>query len=312
MRFSARRQYSSPRRSPAKAIFSLILLLLVAAVAVRGFLLFKDSRIGKFDRFNVVIIAQPTTLVSVNAKDQTAIAVALPDELYISDLAYGYGAYRTAMIYPVGQLDRRGGETVATTVSDYLGVPVDGYIYAPAAKVSDLKSYFLSPKSVLGAGSSLNILDRLQLAVTIIQMRPDKIKTVNLGDFSDQLVLSDGSVALSLDKESADAHFQDDFVESRLRDEGFRLEMLNSTPVLGLGNRASRILVNIGANVVNVGTIDGQLPGCLIKTTPKAKNSLTVARIAQIFSCQVTTLPEEGRAEIEVDLGQDYAQRLGK
>jgi len=302
----------NPSKSPIGAIFFLILLVLVATLGIRGFFLYKDSRWGKFDRFNVVIISKPVTFLSVNKSSQTAVVVTFPDDLYVSDLAYGYGAYRMGTVYSVGQLDRRGGETVAATVSDYLGVPVDGYIYSPKPTPADIKNFFVSPTNLLENHSNLNLLDRLQLAWAIFRLRFDKIKKKDLGSFTEPLVLSDGSTALTLEREAVDSHLQDDFVENRIRDEAFRLEILNSTAVLGLGNRAGRVLSNIGSNVVNVGTLDGALTNCQIKTTAKAKNSLTVRRVAAFYSCQISLMSEEGRAEIEVILGQDYAQKLGK
>lgn len=310
MRLSARRRYSSG--NPVKAVFSLILLLLLAVVGFRGFLLYKDSRLGKFDRFNVVIVAKPVVFLSVNLPDQTAIAVIFPDDLHIPDLAYGYGGYGAAAIYSVGQLDKRGGETVAQTVSDYLGVPVDGYIYDPVRLSKDIRGFFLRANSIISAQSNLNILDRGRLAWIMLQTRPDKIKPVDLKDFAEPLVLADGEVALSTEKEVLDSKLSDDFTESRIRNENFRLEVINSTRVVGLGNRASRMFVNIGANVVNVGTIDIPSADCQIKATDKAKNSMTVARVAEIFACKISVLPEEGRAEIVLVLGQDYARKLGQ
>lgn len=310
MRLSARRRYSS--RSPIKAIFSLIFLGLLAAVAIRGFWLYQDSRLGRFDRFNLVLIAKPLTLLSVDLTGKTAMAVTFPDNLYISELAYGYGGYGAAAIYAVGQLDKRGGETVAETVADYLGIPVDGYIYDPVTLPKDVKSFFWGLDSLVGGRSNLNILDRGRLAFFILQIRPDRIKRVALADFAEPLVLADGSMAISAEKEVLDSKLQGDFTESRVRNEAFRLEMINSTSVLGLGNRASRILTNIGANVVNVGTTEGLISGCQIQASSKARSSMTVARVANIFSCQIVSGSDQGRAEIVVLLGQDYARKLGK
>lgn len=310
MRLPVRRRYSS--RNPLGIVLSLIFLVLVTAVGFRGFLLYKDSKLGKFGRFNVVLVTKPVTLLSVNLADKTATAVIFPDDLYIPELAYGYGGYKASAIYAVGQLDKRGGDTVAATVSDYLGIPVDGYIYDPVSLPKDIKGFFLGTGGVVGGQSDLNVLDRGRLAWVMLQTRLDKIKLVKLSDFAEPLVLADGSTAESVDKETLDGKLQGDFTERRIRDEDFRLEVVNSTRILGLGNRASRILTNIGTSVVNVGTTDVQIGDCQIQSTAKTRGSITVARISDVFSCQVLPPIEEGRSEVIVTLGTEYAKALGK
>lgn len=270
-----------------------------------------NSRLGRFSRFNVVLITKPMAVLSADLTDKTVTLIRVPDDLYITELAFGYGPYRSAAIYSVGQLDKRGGETVMATMSDYLGIPVDGYIKTDSMP-TDIKRFVFNPQLLFKGESSLNIVDRLQLGVLLLQTRFDKIKLVDLGTLAGPLVLADGSMALSLDKEILDNNLRDFFVEKKVRDENLRVEVVNSTIVLGLGNRAGRVLSNMGANVINVGSTDQPLSSCQIQTTGKIRNSQTVARIVQIFSCQVTDLAESGRADVVVILDQDYAKRLGK
>ncbi len=307
---SAQRQYSSANN--LRVLPAIIFIIFLAVVGFVGFQLYKDSRFGKFDRLNVALATNPLALLSVNIAEHSAVVVRLPDDLYIAELAFGYGPYKAATIYSVGQLDKRGGETVGSTLSDYLGIPVDGYIHTPGQLPKDIKGFFLNPQNLFNIQSNLNLYDRLRLAMAVLQMRFDKINTVDLSKLSGELVLADGSKALSLDKEILDNSLGSLFVEKRLLSENYRVEVINSTHVVGLGNRAGRILANIGSNVVNVGTISLPLPNCQIQATSKAKSSITVVRIAQIFSCQVLDNSSEGRADVVVTIGEDYAKKLGK
>jgi hypothetical protein len=293
-------------------VTTFLFLALVLGAAASGFYLYKDSRFGRFDRFNVVLATSPVALLSVDTAKASAVLVKFPDDLYIPELAFGYGPYQAAKIYAVGSLDKRGGETLSVTLSDYLGVGVDGYIYSPTSLSGDIKNFFLAPQNIFTADSNLNILDRLRLSATVFLMRFDKIKTVDLVEFTSPLVLADGGTARSLDKESLDGRLADFFAENKIQGENYRVEVVNSTNVAGLGNRAGRLLSNMGANVVSVGTSSPMLPTCQILTTAQAKNSATVKRIAFLFSCQVTLKSDGGRADVVVTIGEDYAKKLGR
>ena len=296
---SARKNFSS--RNPV-AIFPILFLLIFVFLGIKGFLLYKESKFDKFDRFNIVLAASPLTLVSVDSAGKTITEIVFPKDLYIPELAFGYGGYKSSSIYNVGELDKRGGETVMATVSDYLGIPADDYIYTSSVNIRD----------ILTAKSSLNLFDRIRFALIFFQTRSDKIKVIDLAKYSEPLVLSDGSTALSLDKEILDERLRDNFAESRIRQENFRLEIFNSTKIVGLANRAGRVLTNIGVNVVSVNSSEISEEACRIKATDKIKNSITVRRVADIFSCQIEDLTEGGRAEIEMIIGKSYAKKLGK
>lgn len=291
---------------------TIVFLALFVGVAVYGYLMYKNSSFGKFDRFNVVLLTPKVALLSVDLSGKGASFLTFPDDLYVPELAFGYGPYKAAKVYEVGQLDKRGGQTVALTISDFVGVPVDGYIYGRGSFSGGVKSFFINPTNVLAAQSNLSVLDRIKLLISVMGLRFDKIKSVDLSKLAVPLVLSDGTTAQTVDKEVLDSNLRDFFMESRVRDENFRVEVVNSTPVLGLGNRASRIMTNIGASVVSVATLDQKLPSCEILAIAKAVNSITVRRLAKAFSCKVTETKEEGRAEVTVVLGEDYAKILGK
>ena len=100
--------------------------------------------------------------------------------------------------------------------------------------------------------------------------------------------------------------------ESRPQAENFRVEVVNTTKVPGLGAKATRLLSNIGMSVINIETQDVASLQCGIFATPNALKSVTVARISQIYSCKISQKPTEDRAAITVKLGQNYADFLTK
>lgn len=294
------------RKSPLGLIFLVIFLL---GLAVAGFRLYPDyqkSRFGKFDRFNLVIAGQTTFLVSLDLTGKSAVVMKFPNDLYLTELVHGYGQYKISSVYAAGNLDRRGGETLSGTVSEYLGVPVESYFYS-SKDASDIKKFFLN-----NLKTNVSLFDRLRIILFLLPLRPDKIKIINLDKLASPLILADGSKALGLEKSDLDNNLAGIFTEQKLQAENLRTEVVNTTRVAGLGARATRLLANIGLSVVNIENGNLPIAGCQIHASPKTLNSLTVARIAAVYSCTVAKKSDAGRTEITVMLGQNYVDWLTK
>lgn len=267
---------------------------------------FKNSSFGRFDRFNVVIAGPTVFLVSLNLSGKAAAVVKFPSDLYLTEVVHGYGQYPVSSVYAAGNLDKRGGETLAGTIQEYLGVPVEGYFYS-SQEVSDIKKFFLSKSK-----TDLSFFDRLRIILFLTPLRADKIKLIDLAKITSPLILADGSKALGLEKNELDSNLAGIFLESKLQGENLRTEVINTTGVTGLGNRATRLLTNIGLSVVNVESNNLPIAGCQIHASPKTLNSLTVARIAKIYSCSISKKSVPGRTDITVMLGQNYVDWLTK
>ena len=266
----------------------------------------KKSRFGKFDRFNLVIAGPTVTLLSLDLTAKNAVVIRFPDDLYLTEITHGYGQYKISSVYAAGDLDRRGGETLSGTISEYLGVPVEGYFYSPK-EASDIKKFFLNRNK-----TNLSLFDNLRIILFLIPLRSDKIKLIDLAKMASPLILADGSKALGLEKSDLDNNLGGVFTEQKLQAENLRTEVINTTRVTGVGARATRLLVNVGLSVVNIESGNLPIVACQIHAGPKALNSLTVARIATIYSCSVAKKAAVGRAEITVMLGQNYVDWLTK
>lgn len=297
--------------------FSLRIILLPILAGLAFFAFFKvfplisTHRFGQFDRFNVVLVSKSVTLVSINPKSSSAVTIFFPDDLFLQNIVHGYGGYSVNKISAVGELDKRGGETLAGTIREYVGVPIDGY-WLLSSSPADLKSFFLNPNHLFSGKTNLNLLDRFQFVFALEQIRSDKIAKINLSSAVSPLVLADGSNASTLDEPTLDNLESGAFVEESLRSENLRLEIINSPSYPGLGNRAARILTNIGASVISVDTGDLALPTCQILVSPRASNSQTVRRAKDIFSCQVLAKTPDDRADAKIILGEDYVNWLTK
>lgn len=270
-----------------------------------------NSRLGDVERINVVIANPAVYLVSVDSVSHAAVVVKFPGDLYMPEVAHGYGQYPIDKVYAAGQLDKRGGQTLQQTVTNYVGVPVSGYVVGNR-NFTDLRSYFLSPDFMLKDQSDLNLWERVSLARAVASVRFDKVTKFDLADQAVTLILADGSKAQSLDENVLDNILTGQFNEETLRDENLRVRVVNSTDVAGLGNKAARMLNNIGVSVVAVDSSPIPLSRCHMEAADKLRSSLTVRRITAIFGCQVETSAVSGRSDVDVVIGQDYADLLAK
>ena len=304
------------RRASGGSFFAtavqLIFLCLVAAGAFLAFRIVSAGKFDRFDRFNVVVSVSPVVFLSADITEKSVTVVKFPDDLYMTNVYFGYGPYRISSVYRVGQLDRRGGETLAGTVREYLGVPVDGYSADGNFDGSKIESLALSPKFLLGGQTNVGLVDRFRLAAFLLSVRQDKITIFDLGKWSVPLVLADGSTARTLDRSDVDNFLSGDFAEERIRKENLRVEVLNSTGIPGLANQAARVLENAGITVISVGDTNLLVSGCQMRVGKGNVGSVTVKRIADVFSCQVSGEQSNTRADLSVIVGTDYAKSLGK
>lgn len=305
-----KKRHAAPTGGILRPLLALLVLALLALVVFRFHL--TDLLAGSFDRFdryNVAVGGGTLGLVSFEPRSKTIVFIRAPADLYISETAHGYGQYRLSAVYAAGELDKRGGETLAATMQEYIGVPVTGYLYTPKT-FTDVKSFFVSPWAFLETKSNLPVLDRFRLSWSAWQTRFDHVETVDLARVAGPLILADGTSAQNLDAAELDNNLSGLFVETRAQAEDLRVEVINTTKTVGLGARAVRLLANIGLSVVNVDSVSVPLPKCEIQATEKALGSLTVARAAQIYGCTVTKKADAGRAQVSVLLGENYALNL--
>lgn len=299
------------KKRPPLPILQILFMIFFIGLGAVIYFFWQNGKYGKFDRFNVVVQGAPVTVVSLDSKEHTLTVVRFPDDFYVSEVVPNYGAYKISSVYRVGELDHRGGQVLSWTVSDLLGIPIDGFM-ATTGKIGAIKGFFMQPNVIFKSQSDLNLLDRLRFIFALEQIRFDKVTEVDLEKNTSPLVLADGSSAKSMDKDQLDSLFGGYFVEAAIRDEGKRVEVINTTTVVGLGTRLARTLSNIGLSVVNVGSANGEVGQCEVRAVKNDLNLFTVRRLAKDFSCKIAARESEDRADISLILGSDFADKFKK
>jgi hypothetical protein len=316
---TAQNYHRRPKAHPVIGTLFLLLLAGVGFLAWRGWPAVVSPAGGLWrgkggwgsERINIAIAGKQMALFSVNTKNSSAVVVKIPQNLYLPNLIHGYGQYPAGSVYQVGQIDKRGGEVLAGTIQEFLGAPVDGYYYS-LQSLTDPKSFFVSLDFLLGKNSDLSLFQKIELLKSVWKLRFDKIKTVDLEARANSLVLADGSSALFLEPAEVDQTLEGLLIENILQSEDLRVEVINTTPVVGLAARVGRLLANLGLTVVNLDGSAQMINQCKVAATKKVLKSQTVVRLAQIYNCVKEEKPEEGRAAVSVYLGTDYADWLAK
>ncbi|MDP3998213.1 MAG: LytR C-terminal domain-containing protein [bacterium] len=278
-------------------------------------------------RINIVIDARDIYFLSFSPKEKKLLVVQTPQNVYI-EAPHGFGSYPFGAIYDLGELEKKGGETLMLTAREFFAAPVGAWMKLPQGQLEIrdsasakkelgqiLRQSFLPPGGGIQLKSNLTIVDQVRLWWAIKQVRADKVSFLNLegnGIFSD-LTLADESSVLTPNLSKLDSLLSPFLAEEGVRDELLKIEILNSTGEAGLGNRVSRIISNLGGEVISIDNQEEKVDRCLIRVRKEEKGRKTAQRLQEIFNCNLTreeTL--ESRVDLIFVVGRDYWQQLTK
>ncbi len=301
------------RQREGSGFLGKVLSILVLGVGVGfGAIVFLGVKGEKlnFGRVNIAVSGEQTVVFSINSRDREVTAVVIPNDVFLTEVAHGYGRFQVGKVYQAGEVDKRGGVVFKDTLQEYLGIAVDRYIKVAGKPAAEPKEFFLSLNYLFPKETDLTLFERLKTAYTVSRVRFDRVETVELEGVLEPVLLPDGSTARTLEKDKLDQILRGKFTETPIRNENLRVEVINSTTYSGLGNRAARILENSGVTVVNVGTVPLALEKCQLQVELKNRESETIKRINSIFNCRIEKLVINARAEAVLILGQDYVDKL--
>ena len=96
---------------------------------------------------------------------------------------------------------------------------------------------------------------------------------------------------------------------SKIRGEGLKVEIVNSSNVAGAGKLASGILESAGFKVVSLETGEGEAVNSQVATAKTG--SYSAKYLASVCSCAIFSLPKEtaGEETIKFTIGRDFAKK---
>lgn len=187
-------------------------------------------------------------------------------------------------------------------IGKFLGVPID-------AKVKNSKETRLAARQedvVLELQSLLFTYGSVETTLTPIQSGLTPIDILRLFLFAKEVPNSSVAtreISSSLDGASIDKISSNLFVDYTLSQENISIQIINATQVSGLGNRLTRLITNMGGNVVSVVSKDESIKQSTISYT--TKKTYTLQRLEKVLGFQSKILEEKGIADIILTIGED-------
>ena len=220
----------------------------------------------------LAVIGNATVVVRWDVSRGKSLLLVLPQDFEI-EAVHGYGQYRLDALWNLDQMDHRKGDLFLTSLSDATAIPVGWYMERSgpvgAAKedivhfVSSVLSLRVLVGSVFSGKTSMSLLDAVRVwrLVRNVQSKP-----VDVFDFRNVAVSiredkPDGSTGILFDKNAYDAVVADSLEDVLVRQERLRIAVYNTTPTVGIGQKAARMLETMGGFIIFVGNDDSLYRG---------------------------------------------------
>jgi hypothetical protein len=295
-------------------------LLLLAGL---GMLIFTFSQAKQPSRIAIALVGPTrTSVLSYDPYERNAALVSIPSETVV-DAVRGYGAYSLSSLFKLDRMEKRNGVLFLETLEETLGIPVRFFLTVPQdisleegrtiQSMNEAFSIFHIVKVVFRQVAT-NLPFRLIYKVfrAVQALDPKHIVVFDLREplFQVSELEADGTVVKKLDLARVSLTFGTNIEDARIRREGYRTTVYNTTTVPSLAQGASRMLETIGVHVVLVGNTEGNEVGtCKILGAKELEKTLTVKAIGWIFGC----VYEEGQtdaSDYKILLGTSYAKRF--
>lgn len=291
-------------------------LFLVAIIVA---ILFFQSK-PALGRVNVLVASDPVTVWSWNTRDTTFTVVTMPSDLVITGL-HGYGQYSLEALWKLGFIDKKNGFLLSDSVEEAIGVPGMLYIgkkgdsLQPAADPVSFGTNLFSYRTLFSylTGRLLTNIPFstfLSMIKSVSSVRPDKIHRMDLTSdiVASSENLPDGSMRNVFDPMKSDVVLEHTFQDDAVRQERYTTTIYNTTSTPALGNRMARLLSHMGVFVLSVSNDTPDVGRCTVEASVEVLKSETVRTIVGVLGCRPKEKTLDGRTDIIVRVGSDYAK----
>lgn len=268
------------------------------------------------------------SVISLYPREQKIIVMHISNQIYLN-VPKEYGMWRVGSIYSLGQEEtpKKGALLLTLSVSKLLGLPIDGVIFTKDNKSQKPEEFitklhknplatYLETRNIR---SNLTTFEAVKIFNSFSKIRPDKVNSLDLAKstITESKLLPDTSRVLGIDSFKLDSFIRDKMADTSMVDEGFSVGVFNATEHTGLAQEASRIVTNMGGNVVITASSDikqEKTSVVLSQSSLDAQKSLTRERLAEVFApncIKEICLSKDpkissSRAPINIILGEDF------
>lgn len=258
-----------------------------------------------------IIVSDPMMILSWSKNDNVLTTILLPADV-ATEGTHGYGTYSLAAFWRLGQIDKKDGTVLAESVSEALGIPIDGYIGMKNG--SSLSQSVFSFQNIFCAyRTNIPLTKFIAWSWFLSVKRPSRVNTYDFTNNPSAIAqdeqLPDGSTQYVMDPERVDAELANVFEDDAVRQEPVTAAVYNTTDMPSLGNRVGRLLTNLGVSVVTVGNDTPEVNTCTLTGSTAALKSKSGQLITAVLGCK-QILKKENRADLILRVGAFYAKRF--
>ncbi|MGB9707111.1 MAG: hypothetical protein ACPLXP_03505, partial [Microgenomates group bacterium] len=106
----------------------LVVIIFLILLGSFGYVLFSKSVWDGKNRINLVFANHKIFIFSLNPPEKEAVVLLLPPQTFV-EVTHGYGQYKAESVYQLGEMENhRGGELLAGSLQESLGIPIDAYV----------------------------------------------------------------------------------------------------------------------------------------------------------------------------------------
>jgi hypothetical protein len=266
----------------------------LAILTTSLFFLFKQSDFLTLDRVNLVLIDRENQPFVLSFNDKEVLILTLPAKEKIA-VSRGYGEYELGKVYPLGELEGKGGRLLEESLRRFLKAPFWGFVHSSSLSLNqNLKNPKTMTEAILKEAlisQGKTDLSKKQIVVLIWRLKRIAGEKFEVKNFNGEQV--------------------DYFKDSQLRSESLSLSVLNATDQLGLAAEAALLLENVGGRVVRVADAPEKVVSCRLIISPMATESYTFFWLKRVFSCPATIEVVE-RADMVLILGQEDWKKMSE
>ena len=327
-----RRKKGPDIKLPVIGLF-LLLFLLISFIFIK----LKNSWDGK-SRFTITVQNfsgdKPENfklaIISVEPKSLLGSYI-LIDHSFMLEIPYGYKTYPVYSVYKLGELDksRGGGKLLKKSIETTFGLKTDRYLALKSKLTPNLpeskeqfgefrKNYFslltglkFLRLMITSIESDLNLIEKFRFYLAVRNLYASRLNFIDLSKSNayETIKLADNTKVKNVDPYSFDNLISTDFQDISVRQEGYTIEVQNATGQDKIAGQFSRILENLGANIIFTSTAAEEASNnCqLIFIKKQIKNSIITGILKRNYGCvEASAKGINIQSDIKLILGHDF------
>lgn len=257
-----------------------------------------------------LVVAGPEKLAvfQVSKAETRAVLLKLPGNLLVGVAGVG-SEYQAKSLWRFGEIEGRAGEITGSSVAAFLGIWVDGYIFDPSWQ----GGFPLSWSRLLGKGviTNLNWYDRLKTTATLAGLRSDQKVELELpANLAKGESAPDGYEVVRVDRERLPVVIGQYFSSNLISADRRTLRVANGSGSPGMARLLERMIVSSGGAVVEIE--EAPLADNWCKARYKGELTGIVRWLKKRLDCELETVTDLGRADVEVILGSKFGERFSR